>query len=55
MVNLDEEQIIDLLEENPDSNVTDKDYEKTENILTDIQSFQSFGDSSIFTGKFYLF
>ncbi|KAF0702319.1 Zinc finger BED domain-containing protein 4, partial [Aphis craccivora] len=50
VVNLDEKQIIDLLEENPDSNVTDKDYEKTENILTDIQSFQSFGDSSIFTG-----
>jgi len=29
MVNLDEEQIIDLLEENPDNNATDKDYEKT--------------------------
>lgn len=55
MIDLGEEQIIDLLEENLDSNATDKDYEKTEDILTDIQSFQSLGDSSIFTGKIDLF
>jgi len=35
MINLDEEQIIDMLEENLDSNATDKDYEKTKDMIID--------------------
>jgi hypothetical protein len=54
MINLNEEQIINLLEKNLDSNTTDKDYEKTEDILTDIKCIQNLGDSSIFTDTFYL-
>ncbi|XP_008180380.1 uncharacterized protein LOC100574559 [Acyrthosiphon pisum] len=50
IIDLGEEQIIDLLKEILDSNDTNKDYEKTEDILTDIQSFLSLGDSSILTG-----
>lgn len=53
-LDLDEDQIIELLsditEEN--TNCLDNDYEQTENILNEIQSFQNIaGDSSIFTGK----
>lgn len=53
MVDLDEEQIIELLSESTNENIEnfDNEYEKTENILNDIQSFQNIGDSSIFTGE----
>lgn len=52
-VDLDEDQIIELLAENTEENTycLDYDYEQTENILNEIQSFQNIGDnSSIFTG-----
>ncbi|XP_050054098.1 uncharacterized protein LOC126549318 [Aphis gossypii] len=52
-VDLDEDQIIELLAENTEENTycLDYDYEQTENILNEIQSFQNIRDnSSIFTG-----
>lgn len=53
-VDLDEDQIIELLAENIEENTycLDNDYEQTENILNEIQSFQNIGgNSSIFTGR----
>lgn len=53
-VDLDEDQISMMLAENTEENTNclDNDYEQTENILNEIQSFQNImGDTSIFTGK----
>lgn len=53
MVDLDEDQIIELLAENGETNIEslDKEYDQTENILREIQSIQNIGDGSIFTGE----
>lgn len=50
MADLDDEQIVQLLVEDTDTDDLDKEYNLTENIVNEIQSFQNLGDSSIFTG-----
>lgn len=51
---LDEDRIIELLIESTEENTycLDNDYEQTENILNEIQSFQNIGGNIlIFTGR----